>query len=227
MIIEEREDSRVYSFASKGIGKLYDQFLKRALDFLTAAILIVIFSPVMLVIAVAIYIRDPGSIIFEHWRVGQNGKEFPCLKFRSMVKNADECLEEMLVENPELRTEWEETQKLKDDPRIIPGVGNFIRKLSLDELPQLFNVLLGDMSLVGPRPCTSLELTTHYGADTRYYEMVRPGVSGLWQVTGRSTTTFEERVSIDVQYVRNKNMALDLWIAIQTPKAVISRKGAC
>lgn len=227
MFIEEREKSRGYSFVSKGIVRLYRQFLKRLLDFLVAAALIVLLSPIMLVTAALIYIRDPGSVIFAHWRVGQNGKEFPCLKFRSMVQNADEFLERMLLEDSELRAEWEANQKLENDPRIIPGIGSFIRKFSLDELPQLINVLVGDMSLVGPRPCTSSELATHYGTDARYYKMVRPGVSGLWQVSGRSTTTFEERVLIDVQYVQNQNMALDLWIAARTPRAVISSRGAC
>ena len=227
MFIEEREKSRGYSFVSKGIVRLYRQFLKRLLDFLVAAALIVLLSPIMLVTAALIYIRDPGSVIFAHWRVGQNGKEFPCLKFRSMVQNADEFLEQMLLEDSELRAEWEANQKLENDPRIIPGIGSFIRKFSLDELPQLINVLVGDMSLVGPRPCTSSELATHYGTDARYYKMVRPGVSGLWQVSGRSTTTFEERVLIDVQYVQNQNMALDLWIAARTPRAVISSRGAC
>lgn len=167
---------------------------------------------------------SPGPVVFAHKRLGRNGKHFPCYKFRSMVQNSQEVLEAYLYSNPEAQKEWNENFKLKNDPRITK-VGAFLRKTSLDELPQLWNVLVGDMSLVGPRPIIDAEVEK-YGIYIDDFYMVRPGITGLWQVSGRSDTTYEERVQMDSWYVRNWSVWLDLIYLLRTVSIVLLRKGA-
>jgi Undecaprenyl-phosphate galactose phosphotransferase WbaP len=174
---------------------------------------------------VALLVRiDGGPSFFAHRRVGRNGVEFPCLKFRSMVVDPDVALEEYLKNNPSARSEWTANMKLKDDPRVTK-LGSFIRKTAIDELPQLINVLRGDMSLVGPRPITRREVEA-YGDAAALYETVRPGVTGLWQVSGRSDLSFRERIALDSWYVRNWSPWHDIAILAKTVPAVLSRRGA-
>ncbi|MCR1875986.1 sugar transferase [Paraclostridium bifermentans] len=197
--------------------------IKRSIDFIGALIGLILLSPIFLIVAIAIKIEDPkGTIIFGHKRVGLDGKIFKCWKFRSMVHNAEEVLNNL---TPEQKKEYSETFKLKNDPRITK-VGKFIRKTSLDELPQLINILSGDMSIVGPRPIVTKELD-FYGEYEQYLKAIKPGLTGLWQVSGRSDTTYEERVELDMKYIIKRNTALDIYIIFMTVIKVIKREGAC
>lgn len=203
-------------------SKLY-LFIKRFIDIIGSLSGLILLSPIMLIIAIAIKIEDPkGKVIFGHMRVGKDGKMFPCLKFRSMFANAEEMKKNFTEEQ---KREYAETFKLKDDPRITK-VGNFIRKTSLDELPQLFNILKGDMTIVGPRPIVTDELE-FYGEKEEYYKAVKPGLTGLWQVSGRSDTTYDERVAFDMKYVTTRNTFKDLYIIFMTVIKVLKREGAC
>jgi len=196
---------------------------KRVFDVVTACALLVMLSPLMLFLVWRIR-RDGGPAIFPHQRIGQSGKMFPCYKFRSMVVDATAQLQRLLESSPELRAEWERDHKLKDDPRIS-AVGHFLRKTSLDELPQLFNVLRGEMSLVGPRPIVEAELE-RYGDDAEYFLMVRPGITGLWQVSGRNDVGYETRVYLDSWYVKNWSLWYDIAILFKTVRVVFKREGA-
>jgi lipopolysaccharide/colanic/teichoic acid biosynthesis glycosyltransferase len=162
--------------------------------------------------------------LYKHKRLGQNGKEIEVYKFRSMVADADKKLKEMLEKDPKLREEWEESHKLKNDPRIT-GIGNFLRRTSLDEFPQVFNVLKNEMSLVGPRPITSDEIEK-YGGNYKRIFSVKPGMTGLWQVSGRSDTDYADRVSYDSYYLQSWSVWLDLWVLYKTLGVVLWGKGA-
>ncbi|MBL8560350.1 MAG: sugar transferase [Hyphomonadaceae bacterium] len=197
---------------------------KRLFDIVAAAAGLIILSPLFLTVAIAIKTADRGNIFFGHKRVGRQGRQFKCWKFQTMVPNANEVLAAHLAANPEAEKEWLETQKLTDDPRVT-RVGAFLRKTSLDEIPQLWNVLIGEMSIIGPRPIIRSELD-RYGKDRRYYLLVRPGISGLWQVSGRSNTTYERRIELDRLYLENWSYAQDLKILIKTPMAVLKSEGA-
>lgn len=197
---------------------------KRALDMIGAGIGLVLLSPFFLIVALMVR-ADGGPAFFAHQRVGRGGKLFGCLKFRSMVIDSQARLETLLANDPAARAEWEATRKLKNDPRITP-IGRFLRSTSLDELPQLINVLRGEMSLVGPRPVQEAEIDRYYGASAAHYMAVRPGITGLWQVSGRSETSYESRVALDVAYVSRPSMIADLTILLRTPVAVLSRRGA-
>ena len=178
----------------------------------------------MVFIAIAVAMSSPGPVIFAHSRVGQNGKLFPCLKFRTMVVNADEELQRVLKSSAAARAEWETDHKLKNDPRITP-IGKWLRKFSLDELPQLFNILIGQMSVVGPRPIVIDEIKK-YGKFFDDYCSVRPGLTGLWQVSGRNDISYDARVQLDVSYARNRTLLLDMKIVLQTVPAVIAFRGS-
>jgi Undecaprenyl-phosphate galactose phosphotransferase WbaP len=196
---------------------------KRAFDIGGSLLLGLALSP--LIIALVLIIRLDGlPVLFRHKRIGRDGKVFYCLKFRSMVPNAEAVLRDLLEAHPELRDEWTENHKLRDDPRITP-VGRFLRLTSLDELPQLLNVLAGDMSLVGPRPIVRAELL-RYGRQVSSYLAVKPGLTGLWQVKGRSNTSYRRRVAMDKYYVRHRNIFLDTYIVLATATAVLRRAGA-
>jgi Undecaprenyl-phosphate galactose phosphotransferase WbaP len=196
---------------------------KRIFDFTAAAVLLLALSPFMLGLAWALR-RDGGTALFSHRRVGRKGRIFTCYKFRSMVVDAEAQLRQLLLERPDLKIEWEREHKLKDDPRVSK-LGNFLRRNSLDELPQLINVLRGEMSLVGPRPVVYAELE-RYALDAGYYLMVRPGITGLWQVSGRNDVDYDTRVYLDVWYVKNWSLWYDLVILFKTINVVVWRHGA-
>lgn len=206
------------------LARPLNRLIKTLVDYILTIIGTILISPILLFIAAWIYHDSPGSVIFKHIRIGKNGKAFPCYKFRSMCVDADAKLAELLANDPEARAEWERDFKLKNDPRITKS-GAFLRKTSLDELPQLFNVLRGEMSLVGPRPIIQEELE-RYGEFVDDYLMVKPGVTGMWQVNGRSDTTYEERVQMDSWYVRNWSVWLDFMLLWRTIRAVAAGKGA-
>jgi Undecaprenyl-phosphate galactose phosphotransferase WbaP len=197
--------------------------IKRTFDIAAASCLLVALSPALLVVSWLVRL-DGGKAVFGHIRVGQNGQAFKCLKFRSMVMNADAVLKDLLDRDPRARMEWELEFKLRDDIRIT-RIGRFLRRTSLDELPQLLNVVRGEMSLVGPRPIVEEELV-RYGDDVRYYLMAKPGMTGLWQVSGRNDTDYATRVSLDVSYVKSWSLRRDLGILIRTVKVVVTGSGA-
>ena len=196
---------------------------KRLFDTLVAALLLVLLSPLMLLIALRLKLEG-GSVLFAHQRIGKNGRKFNCYKFRSMVPNAEQQLQSLLQHNAQLKAEWDKEHKLKDDPRIS-RMGALLRRTSLDELPQLFNVLKSEMSLVGPRPIVEDELQK-YGLEKSYYLMVRPGMTGLWQVSGRNDVDYETRVYLDAWYVKNWSLWYDLAILFKTIKVVFAKRGA-
>jgi len=193
----------------------------RCMDILGGLFGIVLTLPLMAMVAAAVKLTSKGPAVFSQSRVGKDGRLFRCYKFRTMVVNAEEVLDQ----NPELKAEFLKRHKLDNDPRITP-IGNFLRKTSLDELPQFFNVLVGDMGLVGPRPIVPAELAK-YGEFADTLVTVRPGLTGLWQVSGRSETTYEERVQLDMRYIAERSIAKDLGIILRTVFATIGRKGAC
>lgn len=188
-----------------------------------ALLLIVLLGPLMLLVAWLIWRRDGAPVLFSHLRVGRDGELFQCLKFRTMVRDSDARLAELLRESPVAREEWNRDQKLHDDPRITP-VGRFLRRTSLDELPQLFNVVRGEMNLVGPRPIVVAELR-RYGGSKFHYLSVKPGMTGLWQVSGRQETTYDERVRLDRTYVEQRSFRFDCMILARTVGVVLRRDG--
>jgi len=207
-------------------GNVKGELLKRVFDIVFSIAALICLSPVFLIIAILIKVKSPdGSIFFGHQRIGQNGKFFRVYKFRTMVPDAEERLKKMLDENPKIKEEFEKDFKLKDDPRIIPGIGNFLRKSSLDELPQFFNVLIGNMSVVGPRPIVEDEVKK-YGKYADIVFSIKPGVTGLWQVSGRNDIDYDERVQMDMEYIEKQNFWLDLEIIYKTVLVMVFRKGA-
>jgi undecaprenyl-phosphate galactose phosphotransferase len=197
--------------------------IKRFFDFTLAVILIVVLSPALAVISLLTQL-DGGPVLFGHRRLGLNGEVFVCWKFRTMVPNAGEVLKRLLAEDAQARAEWEATFKLKRDPRIT-AIGRFLRTTSLDELPQLLNVVLGEMSLVGPRPIVNEEVR-YYGAAFHDYTCCRPGITGAWQVSGRSDVGYGQRVRLDQAYARQWSLATDIRILWKTIFVVVGRKGA-
>jgi len=196
---------------------------KRLFDVIGAVILGLVFSPLMLMI-VLLMRKGDGSAIYRHRRVGRGGQMFSCLKFRTMVPNADQVLHDLIARDPELKAEWIRDHKLRHDPRVT-RLGRFLRRTSLDELPQLMNVLRGEMSLVGPRPVIREELL-RYGRSVGTYLAAKPGITGLWQVNGRNDTDYRRRVVLDAYYVRNQNLLLDLYVLMKTIGVVLSGNGA-
>jgi Undecaprenyl-phosphate galactose phosphotransferase WbaP len=199
-------------------------FFKRLLDLLIILIFLPILLPVMLILAILVKLTSRGPIFYGHKRVGKNGKIIKCWKFRSMVTNSQEMLEHILATDPVRAAEWEKDRKFVDDPRVTK-FGKFLRKTSLDELPQLFNIIAGQMSFVGPRPVTESELEK-YGDSADYVLSVTPGLSGMWQISGRSDTGYEERIMFDTYYIQNWSIWLDIWILIKTVWVVVKGKGA-
>lgn len=197
----------------------YSAGIKRALDIALSAGALAFLSPGLLLIAVILFAIDGGPVIYRHDRVGKNGRMFGCLKFRSMYRDAGRRLEAILENDPARRKEWEESQKLSDDPRVH-RFGQLLRRSSLDELPQLLNVLRGEMSIVGPRPIVPDELR-RYGEHADCYLAVTPGITGLWQVSGRNGTGYDERVRLDVEYVRTRSTLRDLMIMLKTVRVVL------
>jgi lipopolysaccharide/colanic/teichoic acid biosynthesis glycosyltransferase len=189
---------------------------KRLFDIVGSLTLIIFFLPLMVLVGALVASRVGSKFVFAHEREGRDRKKFACLKFRTMFLDADERLEKIIATDPEAAAEWKASRKLREDPRILPGVGEFLRKSSLDELPQLFNVLIGEMSLVGPRPVVQEEIEEHYGDTAPLYYSVRPGLTGIWQSSGRSDATYEERVSQDADYVQNWTLIGDVMIILKT-----------
>ncbi|WGE59078.1 undecaprenyl-phosphate galactose phosphotransferase WbaP [Actinobacillus equuli] len=208
---------------NNNLAKLSSRILKRVMDIVGAILLIIFTSPILIWLYFTIK-RDGGNAIYGHLRIGQNGKPFKCLKFRSMVLNSEQVLNELLACDEIAKAEWEKDFKLKNDPRVTK-IGAFIRQTSLDELPQLFNVLIGQMSLVGPRPVVTDELV-YYKENLDYYLMAKPGMTGLWQVSGRNDVDYDTRVYFDSWYVKNWSLWNDIAILFKTITAVRKRAGA-
>jgi len=196
---------------------------KRCFDIAGASLALLFLSPLFLAIALCT-IGSSGSAFFKHRRVGRQGKIFNCIKFRTMIPNAEEVLESLLNNNLDLRKEWLRDQKLRSDPRIT-RLGRFLRRTSLDELPQLWNVLCGEMSLVGPRPVVPDELG-RYGSKVTTFLSARPGITGLWQISGRSDLDYRRRIALDVCYARSRRLSLDIYIIFMTFPAIFARSGA-
>jgi len=198
---------------------------KRGLDCIVALSLLVVFAPLLLLVAAAVKLGSRGPVLYGHTRIGHGGKPFRCWKFRSMVIDGDAVLERHFARHPGARIEWERDRKLKSDPRVT-RLGAVLRTYSVDELPQLLNVLLGEMSLVGPRPVVADELE-RYGPAAPAYLAARPGITGLWQTSGRSDTTYTQRVVLDSRYAAEWSFALDLAILLRTVPVVLGARGAC
>lgn len=208
------------SFANAKSGWLY-QSAKRGLDVVLASLLLVISLPVVVAAMMAIRVTSPGPVIFAQVRSGHKGKPFVCFKLRTMVNNAERVLEEDTL----LRDAFVQCWKLPSDPRVTT-VGRFLRKTSIDELPQLFNVLRGEMSIVGPRPVQLTELRDLYGTAASIVTAIKPGLTGLWQVSGRSLMSYDERVALDLSYAETQSFWLDVKVILQTIPAVLMRRGA-
>ena len=205
------------------LARRFPQLVKRCFDLVVSATVLLLGSPVFLYIAIKVA-GSGGPIFFGHTRVGQHRKAFKCYKFRTMAPDADRLLAELLANDPEARAEWERDFKLKNDPRITP-IGRFLRKTSLDEIPQLWNVLKGEMSLVGPRPVVTAELE-RYGTQVDYYCEARPGITGLWQISGRNDVSYDTRVYLDAWYVKNWSLFNDIVILFKTVKVIFRTEGA-
>ena len=199
--------------------------VKRAFDVGMAIVLLPLGAMLFVVIAATVRLASPGPVLYGHPRVGFRGRPFACMKFRTMVVDADEALGRHLDADAAARAEFDRTRKLRHDPRIVPIIGHFLRRTSLDELPQFLNVLRGEMSIVGPRPVTEGEVAL-YGRGKALYLNARPGITGLWQVSGRSGLTFEERVVLDTRYLLSWSLLHDLAILARTLRVVLRREGA-
>lgn len=206
------------------LARRINRVIKRIFDIVLTVTGGLMLSPVIAILALAVANETGGSVIFSHRRVGRAGRPFTCYKFRTMVPDAEEKLKEHLAKNPKAMEEWKRSFKLTDDPRVTK-LGRYLRRTSLDELPQIINVLKGDMSLVGPRPIVTEEIP-RYGEFIKEYYMVRPGITGMWQTSGRSDTTYEERVAMDTWYVRNWSVWIDLVYLFKTVKIVLTQRGA-
>lgn len=199
--------------------------LKRAFDIAVSLFALIFLAPAFATIALLTKLDGGGPIFFRHTRIGRQGERFGCLKFRTMAMDAEARLADILEKDPEAAREWALTQKLRKDPRIT-RIGAFLRRTSLDELPQLINVLMGEMSIVGPRPITREELL-RYGKDRRYYLLIRPGITGLWQVSGRSSLSYEKRIGFDREYLEEWSWLSEFWILLMTIPAVLRTDDAC
>jgi lipopolysaccharide/colanic/teichoic acid biosynthesis glycosyltransferase len=195
---------------------------KRLFDIVFSIFVLLAFSPIYLLLSLLIFLSSPGPIFYIQERVGKDRKTFGCIKFRTMVSNADQVLDELLATSPQIREEFQDNFKIKDDPRIT-WIGRFLRFTSLDEFPQFLNVLKGDMSVVGPRPLVREELPK-YGRYMDKVLTIRPGITGLWQVSGRNDIPYEQRVKIDVYYVTCRNAWMDFWIAVKTIGVIVFPK---
>jgi exopolysaccharide production protein ExoY len=207
-----------------GLGRKLDNNLSRLIDIVFSATAFLIFLPLIVLFCVAITVQDGGLPFFVHRRIGRGGRMFPCLKLRTMVSDSESRLRRHLAENPAARAEWAMDQKLRNDPRITP-LGHFLRKSSLDELPQLLNVVWGHMSLVGPRPIVPAEVA-RYGRYMEFYCTMRPGITGLWQVSGRNDISYRRRVAMDTIYSRTRWVGGDIWIMVRTVPAIFASKGS-
>lgn len=207
------------------LKSIFFHSIKRTFDIIVALVGCLVLLPLMVVVKICNLITgDLNPIFYKQKRIGKNGKFIYIYKFRSMIPNADEVLKEILEKSPERKKEWEENQKLENDPRITK-IGSILRKTSLDEIPQMINILKGDMSLIGPRPLVEGELDSHNG-NHELYESIRPGITGWWACNGRSATTYEERLKLEYYYVRNASLLLDIKCIVKTALVVIKKDGA-
>jgi exopolysaccharide production protein ExoY len=214
----------VSAFVKRKIN-VRNNFLKRSFDILFSLSVLILGSPVFALVALAVRFSSPGKIIFAQERPGRGGEVFSCYKFRTMYTNAEEQLKALLDSNEELRSEYEMYRKLKNDPRVTP-IGAFLRKTSLDELPQFWNVLIGDLSVVGPRPYLRSEVQNDLGVKAYKILSVRPGITGIWQTSGRSNSNFETRMQLDEQYIDNRSLFFDIALVLKTIPAMLFSKGA-
>lgn len=199
--------------------------VKRLFDIAFSSIILFVLLPVFLLIILLICCSSKGRPVYSHTRITRGGKPFRCYKFRTMHPDADERLQDLLKSNAEMQNEWENARKLKNDPRVTP-IGQFLRKTSLDELPQFWNVLKGDLSVVGPRPIVKDEVEKYYGVKAQKILSIRPGLTGIWQTSGRSDTCYKKRVLMDEHYVDNRSLLLDIKLVAKTIPSMISTKGA-
>jgi lipopolysaccharide/colanic/teichoic acid biosynthesis glycosyltransferase len=224
----KREETGNFKVIGRGVGSRHlvwrYSFLLSFLYSLMALALLIAIAPLMAAIALAIYAQDGGPAFFAHTRVGLGGRRFRCLKFRTMCVDAETRLTQHLAANATARQEWQANHKLRDDPRVTP-LGAFLRRSSLDELPQLINVLRGEMSLVGPRPIVEAEIAKYSRRFCRYAS-VKPGLTGLWQVSGRNDTSYRTRVALDCLYAARRSFAFDVLILLRTVPAVLARQGS-
>lgn len=219
------QDQAIGLEVKNNLARPLNIFIKKLFDLITSTVLLVLLAIPMLIIAAGIKATSPGPAIYSQIRIGRHNRPFKCYKFRTMYNDAEERLSNLLENNIEARNEWEHHWKLSNDPRVTE-IGRFLRQTSLDELPQIFNVLKGDMSLVGPRPVTKQEIDEYYKDQAELCFGVPPGVTGLWQVSGRSNTAYDYRITLDSWYVRNWNLWLDIVILFKTVSVVIKKEGA-
>jgi len=225
------EESQILSSPSRvSVGETFECTvrhipLKRTFDIFFSLSALILGLPIFMTLAIAVRLTSRGKILYSHERIGRGGKPFRCYKFRTMHKDADHRLKVLLESDQAIREEWEQKRKLTNDPRIT-SIGGFLRKTSLDELPQFWNVLKGDLSIVGPRPVVKAEIEQFYGPKANKILSVRPGLTGIWQVTGRSDTSYITRVLMDEKYVDNRDMFLDCKLILKTIPAMILPKGA-
>jgi Undecaprenyl-phosphate galactose phosphotransferase WbaP len=219
-----RSDASVHRLETQRGALTVADATKRVVDICGAIVGILLFGPLMATIAILIIATENGEPLFAHERVGRNGRRFRCLKFRTMAPDAQQRLAALLESDAAARAEWARDQKLRNDPRVTP-LGAFLRRTSLDELPQFFNVLRGDMSLVGPRPIVVAEIE-RYGDRFALYAKCRPGITGIWQVSGRNDISYDYRVRLDAYYALNQRLSLDILIMLKTFGVVISGDGA-
>ncbi|CCB86879.1 MULTISPECIES: sugar transferase [Parachlamydia] len=198
---------------------------KRLFDIFFSLSALFVCVPLFIIVAISIKLSSRGPVFFSHERIGRGGKPFKCYKFRTMYPDAEVRLKEMLVICPKTREEWNQSHKLKDDPRVTP-LGSFLRKTSLDEFPQFWNVLKGDLSVVGPRPVVQDEIAKHYGVKAADILRLRPGITGPWQVSGRSDVSYDTRIMLDQKYVEDQSIILDLKLIAKTIPAIFTSKGA-
>jgi lipopolysaccharide/colanic/teichoic acid biosynthesis glycosyltransferase len=200
-----------------------DAVVTRTMDITIALAAVLLLLPLLILVIVMLKLTSRGPLLFAHPRIGKGGQVFPCYKFRSMVVNSAEVLERHLAEHPEAMAEWQRDHKLRNDPRVTT-IGRILRRSSLDEVPQIFNVLRGEMSLVGPRPIVAGEMF-RYRQYIFDYMSVKPGITGLWQISGRNNTTYRRRVALDTAYARSRNVMLDIAIMARTVPAVVLGSG--
>lgn len=214
----------LWDVSGDGIGSRLDRVLCRVLDIVVALLALLFFLPLSVLVAALLFVSDPGPIFFAHRRIGKGGKPFACLKFRTMVVDADARLVHLLAIDADARAEWDRDHKIRNDPRIT-RTGQFVRRSSLDELPQLVNVLIGNMSLVGPRPIVPGEVV-RYGRYFADYCSVLPGITGLWQVSGRNNVSYRRRIALDIRYARKRSLLMNLRILAMTIPAVFAARGS-
>lgn len=219
------EEAQVFTFPQAFEFPIKHIPAKRMFDIVFSCVAILLLSPLYLLIGFLVFATSRGKIVYAHKRIGRGGKAFRCFKFRTMYRDADKRLKELLASDPAIREEWSKNFKLQKDPRVTP-LGYYLRKFSLDELPQFFNVFKGDLSVVGPRPVIDEEVRQHLGMKAPKILSIRPGITGLWQVSGRSDTSYTKRIQLDEYYIDNHSLFFDLKLIFKTIPAILMSRGA-